>query len=250
MLDVRQAEQLVFTAQAEIPDLERQIEQEEDSICTLLGENPHPIERGLAIDQQPHLPTIPAGLPSALLQRRPDIREAEQNLVAANAEIGVARAAYFPQISLTGSASTETNALSRLFSGPSYAWSYGPSVTMPIFNAGRNRNNVRISESEERQSLSTYQQTIAEAFRDVSKALVAYRKYREYREQQEQLAASAADAARLSQSRYEAGQSAYLDVLTNDTNYFSAELNLATAKQNEILSLVQLYNALGGGWQQ
>ncbi len=249
LLDVRQSEQLVLTAQEEIPDLERQIEQEEDTICALLGENPHAIPRGLPIDQQPHLPVVPAGLPSTLLERRPDILEAEANLVAANAKIGVARAAYFPQISLTGSASTQTNQLSQLFSGPSYAWSYGPSVSVPIFNAGSIRNNVRMTESEERQSLLTYQQTIANAFRDVSKSLVAYRKYREYREHQEQLTASAKDAARLSQSLYQEGQSAYLDVLTSNTTYFLAELNLATARQNELLSLVQLYNALGGGWE-
>jgi len=249
LLDVQEAEQLVFTAQQEIPDLERQIEQQEDSLCTVLGENPHPIARGLAIDHQPHLPVVPAGIPSTLLERRPDIREAEQNLIAANAEIGVARAAYFPQISLTGSASTQTNALSRLFTGPSYAWNYGPSLTVPIFDAAKNRNNVRISESEERQSLLTYQQTIASAFRDVSKALVAYQKYREYREQQEGLVNSTRNATQLSHARFEQGQSAYLEVLTNESNYLSADLNLATARQNELLSLVQLYNALGGGWQ-
>ena len=250
MLDVREAEQLVHSAEKEIPDLERQIEQEEDSICTLIGENPHSIPRGFSIEQQTHLPTIPAGLPSDLLERRPDIREAEANLIAANAEIGVARADYFPQISLTGSAATETNALSRLFTGPSFAWSYGPSLSVPIFNAGQIKNNVRMAESEQRQSLVTYQQTIASAFSDVSKSLVAYRKYMEYRERQEELTAAAQDAAHLSEERFKAGQSAYLEVLTNETNYFSAELDLATARQNEILSLVQLYNALGGGWQQ
>jgi outer membrane protein, multidrug efflux system len=250
MLNVREAEELVFSADKQIPDLERQIEQQEDAICTLIGENPHAIARGLSIERQTHLPTIPAGLPSDLLERRPDIREAEGNLIAANAQIGIARAQYFPQISLTGSASTESNALSRLFTGPSYAWSYGPSLTVPIFNAGRIRNNVREAESQQRQYLLTYQQTIATAFRDVSQSLVAYRKYREYRERQEQLAASAQDAAHLSEARFKGGQSTYLEVLTNETTYFSAELDLATARQNEILSLVQLYNALGGGWQQ
>ena len=250
LVAVRQAEQLVFTAQAEITELEMEIEQEEDVLCALLGESPHPILRGLALDQQPHPPTVPAGIPSELLERRPDIREAEANLMYYNAEIGVARAAYFPQISLTGSASTESNALSRLFSGPNYAWSYGPSVTVPIFNAGQIRSNVKIAESEQRQYLLTYQQTIANAFRDVSKDLIAYRKYREYREQQEQLTASAQDAVRLTQALYKEGQDSYLDVLTSETAYFSAQLNLVTAKQNELSSLVNLYNALGGGWQQ
>jgi multidrug efflux system outer membrane protein len=250
MLDVREAEQLVFASQAQIADLERQIEQEEDTLSTLLGDTPHPIARGQSIDQQPLLPSVPAGVPSELLERRPDIQQAETALIAANAEIGVARAAYFPQISLTGSAGTDSNALSRLFTGPSFAWNYGPSLTVPIFDAARVRNNVRVSESEQRQAILTYQQTIANAFRDISKALVAYRKYREYRGHQEEIVTSAADALHLSKIRYEQGQSSYLDVLTNDRTYLSAQLDLATAKQNELLSLVQVYDALGGGWQQ
>jgi len=250
MLDVREAEQLVFASQAQIADLERQIEQEEDTLSTLLGDTPHPIVRGQNIDQQPLLPTVPTGVPSELLERRPDIQQAESALIAANAEIGVARAAYFPEISLTGSAGTDSNALSRLFTGPSYAWNYGPSLSVPIFDAKRIRNNVLVSESEQRQAELTYQQTIANAFRDISKALVAYRKYREFREHEEEIVTSAADALHLSKIRYEQGQSSYLDVLTNDRTYLSAQLDLATAKQNELLSLVQIYDALGGGWQQ
>jgi multidrug efflux system outer membrane protein len=250
MLDVREAEQLVFASQAQITDLERQIEQEEDTISTLLGDTPHPIARGQSIDQQPLLPSVPTGVPSELLERRPDIQQAETALIAANAEIGVARAAYFPQISLTGAAGTDSNALSRLFTGPSFAWNYGPSLTVPIFDASRIRNNVRVSESEQRQAVLTYQQTIANAFRDISKALVAYRKYREYREHEAEIVTAAADALRLSKIRYEQGQSSYLDVLTNDRTYLSAQLDLTTAKQNELLSLVQVYDALGGGWQQ
>jgi multidrug efflux system outer membrane protein len=250
MLDVREAEQLVSASQAQIADLERQIEQEEDTLSTLLGDTPHPIVRGQNIDQQPLLPTVPTGVPSELLERRPDIQQAETALIAANAEIGVARAAYFPEISLTGAAGSDSNALSRLFTGPSFAWNYGPSLTVPIFDAKRIRNNVRVSESEQRQAVLTYQQTIANAFRDISKALVAYRKYREYREHEEEIVTSSADALHLSKIRYEQGQSSYLDVLTNDRTYLSAQLDLATAKQNELLSLVQVYDALGGGWQQ
>jgi multidrug efflux system outer membrane protein len=250
MLDVREAEQLVFSVQAQITDLERQIEQQEDTLSTLLGESPHSIVRGASINRQPALPAIPAGLPSELLERRPDIRQAEAVMVAANAEIGVARSAYFPQISLTGSAGTDTNSLSRLFSGPSFVWNYGPSLSVPIFNAGKIRNNVRVSESQQRQATLAYQQTIGNAFRDVSKALVAYRKYRQYREQEEKIVESAADALHLSKVRYEHGQSSYLDVLTNDRAYLTAQLDLATAKGNELLSLVQLYDALGGGWKQ
>jgi len=250
MLDVREAEQLVFASQAQIADLERQIEQEEDALATLLGDTPHSIARGQSIDRQLLLPSVPAGVPSELLERRPDIQQAETSLIAANAEIGVARAAYFPQISLTGSAGTDSNALSRLFTGPSFAWNYGPSLSVPIFDAARIRNNVRVNESEQRQAALTYQQTIANAFRDVSKALVAYRKYREYREREEEIVTSAADALHLSKLRYEQGQSSYLDVLTNDRTYLSAQLDLTTAKQNELLSLIQIYDALGGGWQQ
>jgi multidrug efflux system outer membrane protein len=250
MLDVREAEQLVFSVQAQITDLERQIEQQEDTISTLLGETPHRIPRGQSIDRQPGPPSIPAGVPSQLLERRPDIREAEQALIAANAEIGVARSAYFPQIALTGSTGTDSNALTRLFTGSSYVWNYGPSLSVPIFDAGRIRSNVRVTESLQRQAELQYKQTIANAFRDVSKALVGYRKYREYREHQEKIAEAAADALRLSRIRYEHGQSSYLDVLTNDRSYLAAQIDLATAKQNELLSLVQIYDALGGGWQQ
>lgn len=250
MLDVREAEQLVYSAQAQITDLERQIEQQEDAISTLLGETPHSIPRGNSIDRQPQLPAVPAGVPSELLERRPDIRQAEETLIAAHAEIGVARSAYFPQIALTGATGTDSNALLRLFSGPSYVWNFGPSLSVPIFDAGRIRNNVKVSKSLQRQATLQYQQTIANAFRDVSKALVAYRKYREYREHEEKIVFSASDALRLSKIRYEQGQSSYLDVLTNDRAYLAAQLDLATAKQNELLSLVQIYDALGGGWQQ
>jgi multidrug efflux system outer membrane protein len=250
MLDVRESEQLVFAVQAQIADLERQMEQEEDTICLLLGETPHPIVRGLSVNQQIKLPEVPAGLPSDLLTRRPDIQQAEAVLVAANAQIGVARSAYFPSIALTASTGTDSNALTRLFSGPSHVWNFGPSLTVPIFDAGRIRNTVRMSESEQRADVLAYQQTIATAFRDVSKALVACRKFREYREHQERIAASADDALRLAKLRYEHGQSSYLEVLTNDRNVLSARLEVVNARQNELLSLVALYNALGGGWQQ
>lgn len=250
MVDVREAEQLVFSVQAQIADLERQIDQQEDAICTLLGEMPHPIARGPELDRQPRLPEVPAGLPSDLLQRRPDIQQAEATLVAANAQIGVARSAYFPQIALTSATGTDSNALTRLFTGPSQVWAFSPSLSVPIFDASRVRNNVRAAESEQRRDLLAYQQTIATAFRDVSKALVAWRKYREQREQQEKIVIAAEDALRLARLRYEQGQSSYLDVLNNDRSLLGAQLDVTTAKQNELLSLVQLYGALGGGWQQ
>jgi outer membrane protein, multidrug efflux system len=249
LLDVRQSEQLVYTAAAEVPDLERQIAIQEDALSILLGKNPGDIPRGLKLTEQPHSPEVPAGLPSALLERRPDIREAEQNLVAANAQIGVARAAYFPQISLTGSGGYQSSKLTDLFTGPAGIWSLAGSVTQPIFEGGRLKSGVRLAEAQHEQLLLTYQQTIQGAFRDVSDALVAYRKYREFRIQQQLLVESARDAARLSELRFKAGSTDYLEVLTNETNAFSAELTLAQAQGSELNALVQLYLALGGGWQ-
>jgi multidrug efflux system outer membrane protein len=250
MLDVRQAEQLVFTAAETIPDLERRIEQQENFISTLLGVNPGPIARGTKLTDQPHSPDIPAGLPSTLLERRPDIRKAEAQLIAANAQIGVAKAAYFPQITLTGSAGFESSALTSLFTGPAGLWNFGGSLAQPIFAGGRIRSGVRLSEARQQETLLIYQQAIQQAFRGVSDALVEYRKDREFREQQEQLASSAEDAARLSETRYRGGATSYLEVLTNETNYFDAELGLAQAQLNELLGMVSIYRNLGGGWQE
>jgi multidrug efflux system outer membrane protein len=250
LLDVRQAEQLVFTASAEIPALEQQIEQQENFLSILLGQNPGEITRGQTLTEQRRPPQVPPGLPSSLLERRPDIRQAEEQLVAANAEIGVARAAYFPQISLSGSGGFQSSALTNLFSGPAGVWSFGASLAQPIFTGGRLRSGVRLAEAQQQTAALFYQQSIQEAFRSVSDALVAYRKTREFRAQQELLFRSAQDAARLSHMRYTGGATGYLEVLTNETNAFSAELNLAQARLNELLALVQLYQALGGGWQQ
>ena len=249
LLDVRQSEQLVYTAATEVPDFERQIAQQENAISVLLGNNPGDVPRGLKLTEQPHAPEVPAGLPSSLLARRPDIREAEQNLVAANAQIGVARAAYFPQISLTGAAGFESSALANLFTGPAGIWNLAASVTQPIFEGGRLKSNVRLAEAQHEQMVLSYQQTIQGAFRDVSNALIAYRKNREFRIQQEHLLESAQDAARLSHVRFKAGTTDYLEVLTNETNSFTAELGLAQAQGNELIALVQLYQALGGGWE-
>ncbi len=250
MLDVRQAEQLVYTAGAEIPALEQQIEQQENFISILLGKNPDAVPRGQKLTEQPHPPEVPAGLTSSLLERRPDIREAEQQLIAANARIGVARAAYFPQISLSGSGGFQTAALSNLFSGPAGTWNFGASLTQPIFTAGKIRSNVRLAQAQQQTALLFYQQTIQGAFRSVSDALIAYRKSREFRVQEELLFQSAQDAAHLSHLRYAGGVTGYLEVLTNETNAFAAELGLVQAQLNELLALVQLYEALGGGWQQ
>ena len=250
LLDVRQAEQLVFTAAAEIPTLEQQVEQQENLISILMGNNPGPIPRGKKLTEQEHPPAVPVGLPSNLLERRPDIRQAEEQMIAANAEIGVARAAYFPQIPLTAQAGYQSSALTSLFSGPAGLWNFGATATQPIFTAGRLKSNVRLAESQRQEALLFYKQSIQGAFRDVSDALIAYRKSQEFRRQQQLLVDSAQDATRLSHLRYSGGAASYLEVLTNDTNYFSAELVLVQAQLNELLALVQLYKGLGGGWEQ
>ncbi len=248
LLDVRQAQELLETAAATIPDLERQAQQEENQLSIYLGQNPESIPRGLPLTSQTLLETIPAGLPSHLLEHRPDIQEAEQNLRAANAQTGVSRAAYFPDITLTGLAGFETTSLFKLFNPSSHIWNYTGVLTQPIFEAGRIRANVRLVEAEQQQSLLTYQQTIQQAFSDVSNALISYRKYRSVRESDLLLARVSREAANLSELRYKGGVSSYLEVLTNETNAFSADLSLATAELNERLALVQIYNALGGGW--
>ena len=249
MLDQRQAEQLVATAAESIPALEKSIQQQENYISTLLGSNPGPITRGLGLTEQPHPPEVPAGLPSALLERRPDIREAEEQLVSANAQIGVAKAAFYPSISLTGNAGYASSALASLFTGPAGWWAFGGTLAQPIFTGGRLKSKVRYTEAQKQEMVLTYQKTIQQAFRGVSDSLVAYQKDREYREFQDQLNAAAADSARLSTVRYSGGRASYLEVLTNETNHFNAELGLAQARLNELLALVELYRNLGGGWQ-
>jgi outer membrane protein, multidrug efflux system len=249
MLDVRQAEQLVFTAAASIPDLERRIEQQENFISILLGNNPQGVARGRKLVDQPHALEVPAGLPSALLERRPDIRQAEEHLVAANAQIGVAKADFFPQISLTASGGYQSSALTGLFSGPAGFWTFGGSAIQPVFEGGRIRNRVRLARARTDEATLVYQQTVQQAFRDVSDALVGYRKSQEFRIQQEQLTHSAEEATKLSNMRYKGGATSYLEVLDSDTRYFSAQLNLAQADLNELRAFVGLYSALGGGWE-
>src|SRR5581483_3135572 len=249
LVDVRQAEQLVETAAETIPDTERQIGLQEDLISILAGENPHAIPRGQALTEQPAPPEVPAGLPSRLLERRPDIRSAEEQLAAATANIGVARAQLFPTLPLTGGAGIASSNLGALFTGPGAVWNFSAPLTQPIFNGGRLRSNVRLTEAQQQEALLTYKQTIQTAFRQVSDALVSYRKEREFREHQQLLTTAAQDAARLSDLRYRGGATSYLEVLTSQTNWFAAQLNLARAELSERLSLVQLYTALGGGWE-
>ena len=248
-LDLRQSEQLVYTAAETIPDLERQIALQENSLSILLGRNPGPIPRGRPLTEQPNPPAIPVGLPSELLERRPDIREAEANLVAANAEIGVAKAAFFPSISLTGTAGYESFALNNLFTHSQRMWNGAASLTQPVFAGGALRAGKRLAEAQEQEMLLTYQQTIMNAFEQVSNSLIAYQKGREFRVQQELLTTAAEDADRLSKILYEHGGASYLQVLISENNDLAAQLNLAQAELNERLALIQIYNALGGGWQ-
>jgi multidrug efflux system outer membrane protein len=214
-----------------------------------LGQNPNAVPRGRKLTDQPHAPEVPAGLPSALLERRPDIRQAEQQLVAFNAQIGVAKAEFFLRISLTGTGGYQSSALTSLFSGPAGLWSFGGNLTQPIFQGGRIRNRVRFAEAQQQEAALIYRRTIQQAFREVSDALVGYRKSQEFRFQQEQLTRSAEDATRLSNMRYKGGATSYLEVLDSDTRKFAAQLTLAQAQLDELQSMVRIYRALGGGWQ-
>src|SRR4030081_2138333 len=233
LLDVRQSEQLVFTAAASIPDLERRIEQQENLISVLLGKNPAPVTRGKPLVENLLLPLVPAGLPSSLLERRPDIQSSEQQLVAANARIGVAKAAYFPQITLTAVGGYQSSALTDLFSGPAGLWSFGGQLAQPIFTGGKIRSNVRLTEAQQQESVLLYQQSIQQAFREESDSLVAYRKNQEFRSQQKLLTNSAQDATRLAKMRYQGGVTSYLEVLDSDTRYFAAQIGFVQGLFNE-----------------
>ncbi|MGD0123821.1 MAG: efflux transporter outer membrane subunit [Terriglobia bacterium] len=260
-LDVLQSRQVLDTANAQIPDLERQIGQTEDAISILLGNDPQSVPRGKSLGvETPNgwvwaealPPELPAGLPSSLLERRPDIREAEQELVAANANIGVAKAMFFPQVSLTGSGGGAWG--HSVFFGsnipaPGSIYSYEASLGQPIFEGGYLRNNLRYAKSQERQALISYRQTIQRAFGDVSDALIGYQKQHGVRERQEQTVKDLQESVSVSLMRYRGGTANYLDVLDSQRSLFSAELTLAQARNNEYQGLVQLYKALGGGWK-
>jgi multidrug efflux system outer membrane protein len=251
-LDVLQAQQVLDTANAAIPDLERQIAQEEDAISVLLGHYPESVRRGRPLAEQPLPPEVPPGMPSTLLERRPDIRQVEQDLITANAEIGVARATFFPQISLTGSgggALGRSTLFSGLMSSQTGIWSYGAQVSQPIFTGGALRGNLRLAESQHREELIAYQQVIQLAFRDVSDALIGYQKLHQVRVAQETTVKDLQDTVSTSLVRYRGGITTYLEVLDGQRSLFNAELALAQARGSEYQSLVQLYKALGGGWQ-
>ena len=250
MLEVRQAEELVYSATEVIPAKEQAIEQQENFLSFLLARNPAAVERGSSLTEQQMPPRVPPGLASDLIERRPDIRAAEQNLVSANALIGVAKAAYFPRITLTGFLGFESAQLSNLFSNSRSVWAFTPQVTQPIFTAGRLKSNVRFSQAQRDIFLINYERTIQNAFREVSDSLIAYRKVKEVRGQRELLVQTLTDRSRLAYMRYTGGVSNLLEALDADRNLFDAELSLAQSRRDELLSVVQLYKALGGGWQQ
>lgn len=247
--DVHQARVLVYTAEAAMVDTQRRIEQQENYLSLLLGRNPGPIGRSRPLVNQVRRAQVPPGLPSSLLERRPDLRVAEQQLVAANADIGQAKAAFYPQLTLTGFYGFQTVALSDLFTGPARTWQFGPAVTMPLFTGGRLRGNLKLAEARFQEAVAGYQSAVQQAFREVSDSLIAYQRTQEYRARQEENTQAHRDAAATANDRYVGGVTSYLEVLYNEQELFNSELALAQARRNELLSVIQLYRALGGGWQ-
>lgn len=248
-LDVRQAQTALDTALAEIPLLEEQIGQIEDALSVLLGENPTTISRGLGIEKQPLPPSVPAGLPSQLLERRPDVIEAANRLAAAYDAVDVARARFFPQLSLTVSGGMESASLAKIVSAPSLLWDAVASLTQPIFEGGALKGNLRVAESEQKQAMIAYQSTVLTAFQEVNDALIAYQRSREQLAAQVALVKAEEGSLDLSNLRYQGGVDTYLNVLTAEESLFSGRITLAADRGTVMASLVQLYAALGGGWQ-
>jgi outer membrane protein, multidrug efflux system len=247
---VLMTENLLYGARSVVPDLQRAIEQQENRISTLLGRNPGPITRGKSLLKQDLAVTIPPGLTSALLERRPDILFAEQNLVAANARIGEAKALLFPNIRITGVSGWESAALKSLFTGHASFWDIvSPGVTQPIFNAGRLRAGVRFTEAQQQEALLTYKKSIQQAFQEVSDALVGVRRLREVRLEAGKQVQALTKQKDLANQRYFGGVTPYLEVLDSDRQLFEAELRLTQTQANELLAVIALYRALGGGWQ-
>ena len=245
--DYQQAESQYREAVARVPELEREIAQQENFISVLLGHNPGLVPRGRDIDAL-LFPAVPDGLPASLLQRRPDIRQAEQNLIAANANIGVAKAAYFPDISLTALLGLESAQLSDLFKGPSRAWSFGAGVLQPIFNAGRLRSQVAQAEALQRQALHTYEKSIISAFQDVENALIDRTKFGQVREEQAKNVEALRSFRDLADLRYREGATIYLEVASAEQSLFIAQLAYVVTQAQLFQSYANLYKAMGGGW--
>ena len=248
-LDVDQAEQFFYLATVRMASVEGDIGQVENGLSLLVGSLPGDIARGKPIESFELPPQLLAGLPSSLIDRRPDIRAAEQKLISANAQIGVAKAYYFPQISLTGVLGGQSRALTRLFTGPASYWTLTPDALLPIFTAGQTRVAVRLSEAQKREMLLDYRKTIYTAFREVSDALIRYDRTREQRGQQDHLVQALAETVRLSTLRYQGGTDSYLQVLSAERDLFQGQLAQAQLRLQELLAFVDLYRALGGGWQ-
>lgn len=248
-LDVRQAEELLYTATAQIAATERLRGETENALSLLLGRNPGAVPRGKKLIELTDAAQIPSGLPSRLIERRPDIRQAEDTLIAANAQIGAAKALYFPQISLTSFLGGQSRSLSSLFTGPARQWTIVPAADLAIFNAGRLRNNVHYAEATQREMVIAYRKAIQNGFREVSDSLIDHQKNLEQRQQQELFVNALQDADKLSQVRYKGGLDSYLQVLDVQRNLFQGELTLARLRRDELASVVELYRALGGGWQ-
>jgi len=247
-LDVHQAEQFLYTTTTQIASVQRSIAQNEDALSLLLGNPPGEIPRGKNLEQFTAHPELPAGLPSALLERRPDILQVEQNLVASNAQIGAARALFFPDISLTGFLGSQSRSLAAMFTGPARVESFGPNALLPLFRAGL-RSGVQLTEAQQREMLVTYQKTIYTALQEVSDALAAHDHTRDQRAEEEKLVTALSESVRLSELRYRGGLDSYLQVLDAERNLFGGQLTLAELRLLELQSVVQLYRALGGGWQ-
>jgi len=247
LLELSQNKSQYDEALAVIPKVEKEIAQQENALSVLVARDPGPITRGKNIDQLV-LPVVPAGLPSSLLERRPDLREAEQRLIAANAQIGVARAAYYPSISLTGAFGVASGNLSELFSGASKIWQYGASLNAPVFTAGQLAGQVQVAEAQQKQALYGYQKAIQDAFRSVNDALIGQDRTRAQLAAQRQQVESLkvyADTARL---RYDNGYTSYLEVVDAERSLFNAQLTYTQSQETLLQAMINLYKAMGGGW--
>ena len=253
-LDVATAQAQLAIAKANLPDLKRQIGQTEDQLSVLLGHNPDQILRSPGAAAAPGANRVPppvpaAGLPSNLLERRPDLQEAEQNLVAANAQVGVAKANLFPSITLTAAGGGISTALSSLFSGPARTWSIGGNVLQPLLNPQRNLYQLDLADAQKRQALLQYQKSVQTAFQEVADALIAREQDADLQEAEEAQVDAQRRANTIALARYRVGYASYFNVIDADRDLFTAELTLSAARLNTLLSVVQLYRALGGGWQ-
>ncbi|MCE1245024.1 MAG: efflux transporter outer membrane subunit [Firmicutes bacterium] len=249
-LDVDQAQGLVYNAQKAIIKSEQLIAQQENYLCFLLGKNPGEIKRGIPLAAQIKEPVLPPGLPSDILENRPDIRMAEKQLIAAGIRVDVAKTAYFPTVTLNAIGGTLSREFTNLFTGPSYIWNFAPQATVPIFNGGNTASKVKVSESLQRQAVLTYEKSVVTAFREVSDSFIGYSKNHEFRLKQEAYTTTLANQSKIARLRYEGGVSSYLEVLDTERQYFTAELELSQAQYNELASIIKLYKALGGGWKQ